>query len=96
MTSTSWEGALSAWIEARKFYPELAQRRGEQGTVMVRFTVKRDGQVVGVLLARSSGSNSLDKAAETILRGAQVPPFPAATSQRQITLTVPIRYILAQ
>jgi periplasmic protein TonB len=96
MIAPSWEGALSAWIEAHKFYPELAQQRGEQGTVTVRFTVMRDGQVVSVTLVRSSGSSSLDRAAETILRGAQVPPFPAAMSQPQISVTVPVRYILEQ
>lgn len=94
--SPSWEEALSAWIEAHKFYPELAQQRGEQGTVMVRFTVMRDGQVVGVTLVRSSGSGSLDRAAETILQGARVPPLPGAMSQPQITITVPVRYILEQ
>jgi periplasmic protein TonB len=94
--ASSWEGALSAWIEAHKFYPAIAQQRDEQGTVMLRFSVTRDGHVTAVVLARSSGSNILDAAAQSILRNAQVPSFPATMSQAEITLTIPIRYLLEQ
>jgi periplasmic protein TonB len=92
--SPSWEEALSDWINAHKFYPELAQQRGQQGTVSLRFTVQRDGHVIGVALTQSSGSSILDAAAERLLRDARVPPLPADISQPQITVTIPIRYLL--
>jgi len=87
---------LSAWIEAHKFYPQFAKQHGEQGTVFVRCTVMGDGQVVGVSLARSSGSSRLDTAAESVLSSAQVPQSAAGMSQPPITVIVPVRYVLEQ
>ncbi|MGB0133697.1 energy transducer TonB [Dokdonella sp.] len=47
----------------RPKYPIAAVRRGEQGTVLVRVSVGRDGLPTQVDVARSSGSRHLDKAA---------------------------------
>lgn len=60
----------------------------------MRFTVDRDGRVLSVELAQSSGSEILDNAAETLLRGARLPPFPPAVVQQQVSVTLPIRYAL--
>ncbi|SFN43843.1 energy transducer TonB [Dokdonella immobilis] len=50
-------------------YPLDARRRGEQGTVVLRVLVGRDGLPVEVDIARSSGSRQLDRAArEAVLR----------------------------
>jgi TonB family protein len=60
----------------------------------VRFTVARDGQVLDVQLASSSGYSRLDQAATGMLRGARLPPLPTAMPDTEITATVPIRYEL--
>ncbi|MCB1572173.1 MAG: energy transducer TonB, partial [Xanthomonadales bacterium] len=53
----------------RPKYPLEARRRGEQGTVVLRVLVGRDGLPVEVDIARSSGSRQLDRAArEAVLR----------------------------
>ena len=44
-------------------YPETARMRGEQGTVGLELAVGPDGRVMGVTVARSSGSPMLDAAA---------------------------------
>lgn len=50
-------------------YPLEARRRGEQGTVVLRVLVGRDGLPREVDIARSSGSRQLDRAArEAVLR----------------------------
>jgi protein TonB len=50
-------------------YPLEARRRGEQGTVVLRVLVGRDGLPLEVDIARSSGSRQLDRAArEAVLR----------------------------
>jgi periplasmic protein TonB len=85
---------LEAWLASHRIYPEEARRRGEQGTVTLRFTVQPSGRVVDVSVVRSSGSQLLDKAAEAMLRGAAVPPFDALMSQEPITTTVQIHYRL--
>ena len=92
--SPSWQGQLSAWLQAHKAYPEAARERGEQGTTAVRFTVARDGHVLAVGLARGSGSDLLDRAASAMLRDARVPPFPAAMPQAEVTVVVNLHYAL--
>ncbi|MFO1027621.1 MAG: energy transducer TonB [Acetobacteraceae bacterium] len=92
--AVDWQGRLSAWLLAHRSYPEAARRRGEQGTVVVRFTVNQDGAVSSVLLVRGSGSTALDDAALSMLRGARVPPFPPSMPQPSVTVSVPIRYTL--
>lgn len=64
--------------------------------MLVRFSVGRDGQVLAVVLVRSSGSTALDEAAQAMFRGARMPPFTADMSQAEMTVTVPIRYRLEQ
>ncbi|MBV9783984.1 MAG: energy transducer TonB [Acidisphaera sp.] len=86
---TAWRAALSAWLQAHKTYPQAARRNGEEGRAVVRFTVDRDGRVLDVELVGSSGSQSLDDAAQAMLRGAHLPP-----PVRQLTVTVPVRYRL--
>lgn len=91
----SWQQALGVWLTTHKVYPEEARRRGEDGRVVVRFTVERSGHVLDVELIRSSGSSRLDAATEAMLRGRQVPPFVASMTQDQVTVTVTIRYALS-
>jgi protein TonB len=90
----AWRQALGAWLAAHKTYPEQARRRGEEGTVAIRFTVNRAGRVLDVDVVRGSGSAVLDAAASTLLRGAALPPFVASMTQEQATVTVPLRYSL--
>ena len=92
--SPNWQGALAAWLEAHKTYPERARRRGEQGRGSVRFTVDRSGQVLDVAIVSSTGSPILDDAIERMLRGAHVPALPANMDEAQVTVTVQIRYAL--
>jgi protein TonB len=79
---------------AHKSYPDLARRRGQEGTVVVRFTVDRDGRVQDVSLVHSSGSDALDEAAQALLANARLPAFPPEMAMARQTLTVPIRYRL--
>ena len=50
-------------------YPRDARRRREQGTVLLRVLVGRDGMPIEIAIERSSGSRQLDRAArEAVLR----------------------------
>lgn len=92
--SSGWQSALAAWMQSHRTYPDEARRRAEEGTVLVRFTVARDGHILEVIMVRSSGSPMLDEAAQATFRNARLPPFPADMAQAQTTVTVPIRYRL--
>lgn len=92
--SAGWRSALANWLQSHRTYPDEARRRAEEGTVLVRFSVARDGHVLEVTLVRSSGSPTLDEAAQATFRNARMPPFTADMTQAQTTVTVPIRYRL--
>jgi periplasmic protein TonB len=92
--SRGWQSALGAWLQEHRTYPQAARQDNEQGRVVVRFTVDRNGHVADVELVTSSGSRILDDAAQAMLRGANVPPFPADMPQDRAVITVPLRYSL--
>jgi len=92
--STVWRQAIVAWLAAHKSYPEEARRRGEQGTIALRFTVERSGRVTNVAIVRGSGSSILDHAAESMLDSATMPAFPATMLQDRVEVNVQVRYAL--
>ncbi len=49
-------------------YPRLAQRRGDEGLVVLRVAVSMNGQPSSVVVLRSSGHDSLDDAATEAVR----------------------------
>jgi periplasmic protein TonB len=92
--SPAWLASVNDWLMAHRFYPEIARRRGRQGTVVVRFEVNRLGQVLNVNMLQGSGSDVLDQAAITLVRTASLPPFPPGMPAAQETVTVPVHYRL--
>ncbi len=92
--NADWQRALAAWLAAHKVYPDEARREGREGTVELRFTIDRWGRVQQVELVASAGSSVLDAAAESMLRGATLPPLPPTMPQDKVTMTVRIHYRL--
>ena len=90
----AWLAGVGAWLQAHRSYPQMARALGRQGTVVVQVTVDPSGHVVGFDLVRGSGSDSLDRAAEALMRNAQLPPFPPDMRLPRQSLTVPIHYQL--
>ena len=62
-------------IEAHRFYPLAARRRGYEGVVRVAFRVLRDGSVEGVRVVSPCRCEILNRAACKIVQSAA--PFPA-------------------
>jgi TonB family protein len=61
-------------IEAAKRYPKMARKMGIEGTAVVRFKLRPEGQVKAVEIIESSGSQILDKASlETVRDAAPLP-----------------------
>jgi len=63
-------------IEHHKVYPALARRLDMSGTVEVSYVLSRQGRLISVAIASSSGSKILDKAALQAVRTAVFPPIP--------------------
>jgi periplasmic protein TonB len=89
-----WQASVAGWLASRKTYPEEARQHGEEGRVVVRFTVDRSGHVIEVNIVGSSGSEQLDAATIALLRNASLPAFPPSMPQARITITTSVRYTL--
>jgi periplasmic protein TonB len=92
---SNWRHLVVARLQRAKRYPSSAESRREQGVVTLSFTVNRNGRVLGRRIVRSSGHSSLDgEVLAMVARAQPLPAFPAAMTQSQIHLTVPIRFSL--
>ncbi|MDR3524591.1 MAG: energy transducer TonB [Acetobacteraceae bacterium] len=91
----NWASLLQGKFERLKRYPRAAQLRRDEGTVLLRVVIDRDGTVLEAAVARSSGAASLDE--ETLLLARRVSPLPAPPAEmkgERITVTVPIKFEL--
>ncbi|MFH1658387.1 MAG: periplasmic protein TonB [Rhodocyclaceae bacterium] len=76
-------------------YPRVAAMRGWEGEVRLRLKVARKGNLLGVVLDRSSGFAVLDQHALAMLEAlASLPPLPEALEANEIQVVVPINYKL--
>jgi protein TonB len=94
--AADYQAMISAWLESHKHYPESARQRGEEGGVKLRFRVDRFGRVLGYRLLESTGYADLDAGIDQMMRGAQLPPFPAGMTQSQIEIQVKLRFNLTR
>src|SRR5436190_1621409 len=96
VVSGNYRGALSAWLESHKRYPETARARGEEGRAVLRFRVDRSGRVLHYAIVGSTGYADLDAAIETMMRGATLPPFPADMTASDVEVSVTVRFALTR
>jgi protein TonB len=75
-------------------YPQLARRRGLQGTVMLMVLVNRSGKVNDVRVFTSSGHRILDKSAVASVRKWQFEPATRGGKPVRMWVRVPIRFEL--
>ncbi len=87
---TLLEGRLLKTLQERTRYPKAARRRGLEGTVLLSFEV-RDGKIVSLRVAKSSGAALLDRAA---LRSAGSLKGTMLDKSSSLTLQVPVVYRL--
>ena len=91
----AYKGLVFQRLERYKRYPRFAERSGLSGRVMLRFTVRRDGEVIESEILDLVGHKSFgDAAIRALKRVGQLPPFPSEIRRRQITMDVPIVYQL--
>ena len=90
----SWAAYVEDWrrrVESigNRHYPAEARARGLYGSLELVVTLRDNGELMDVRIARSSGSPLLDQAAIDIVRmGAPYPPFPARLAQEYSSLQV--------
>jgi TonB family protein len=87
---------LYKFIAKNLIYPAEALENGEEGTVVVRFTVKKDGSITEISIARSR-SRALDLEALRVLK--MMPKWtPAYNNGREVNCyyTLPIKFKLEE
>jgi TonB family protein len=88
-----WRNALSRWVAEHAYYPEQAQRDGDEGDVRVHVFADHNGRVREVELIGKSGSMWLDLALQSMFRDAHIPPLPTPGSE-PIDFDFTMHYIL--
>jgi periplasmic protein TonB len=77
-------------------YPPAAVRAGQQGTVMLRVMVKRDGLPTRVEIEKSSGSRALDTAAQDAVWSWRFVPARQGTDPIESWVMVPVVFRLKE
>ena len=89
----SYLGFIFESLESHKHYPRAAERRGLSGHVVLRFTVRWDGEVLNPEVVKVTGHDSFgDAAKQALKRVGQLPPFPSDIRRRELLVEVPINY----
>lgn len=86
------------WQVIRKLSQQRFQSKSrepsEQGVVVTRLTLARDGRLLDVALARSSGFPDLDRGVmETVRQASPFAPLPPDIAADRFTILVPISYV---
>lgn len=82
-------------IEAHKYYPRMAKKMRQVGTVKVRFTLLPDGALEDAAVVVPCRYKRLNKAAlQTLERVGRFPPIPEKLGVSKLSICVPIRYSL--
>lgn len=89
----SYLGSIFQSMEDLKRYPSNAASSGLSGRVVLRFTVRWDGEIIDPQITEVSGHESFGNAAlQTLKRVGQLPPFPDEIRRRELLVEVPITY----
>lgn len=89
--------AESLWrrVAELKRYPNTARMNGQEGKVILKATIRADGQLADVFVQKSSGYSALDAAAIEAVKLACPLHMKQAIGKPQIVVSLPIVYSLA-
>ncbi len=91
----SWKRRLALHLQRNKRYPPEAHSKREHGIVKVSFVVDRQGNIMSSTIAKSSGSDALDRETLALLQRAQpLPTPPSDVGGTQFAFSVPILFEL--
>jgi periplasmic protein TonB len=86
---------LRRFIDLRKTYPSLARKMRQEGQVIVRFEVLRDGKFTNIELTTPSQHERLNAAARELIASVNVyKPLPVSIASERLLVTVPLTYSL--
>jgi len=87
--------AVMRQLHRHKKYPRELKKAKIEGTVVIQFTIDRDGRLIASDVKRSSGHPELDRAAMDMLaRADPLPAIPDFMSRDELALAIPVEYSL--
>lgn len=92
-----YESKLLAWLEKHKKYPNIARRRGQQGTVILEFSMNAKGELISHKIVQASKHAALNDAVEKMIkRSSPLPAVPKAlrSFKTVYSYTIPINFTL--
>jgi protein TonB len=89
---TLWFNTFKNEVYRNWIPPQVAQFGGARGHVDFEFTVERDGSMSALRMLKSSGTPSLDKAAEFALTSSRFLPLPDDYGPPRVTMQVAFFY----
>jgi TonB family protein len=72
----SYAALVVAEFNRRKVYPDSARQTRQEGTASLSFAIGASGQVINYRITRSTGSDALDRAIDSMMKTARPPPPP--------------------
>ncbi|MEZ5763896.1 MAG: TonB family protein [Xanthobacteraceae bacterium] len=89
----TWQKELVAHFDKHKKYP--SDRSGKAAKIVIAFELDRMGRVVGASIANSSGDESFDAAALSMVqRASPVPPPPPLIADEGLAFSLPVMFRL--
>lgn len=90
---SAYKAELRAMIDKNKFYPVLSKRLGQTGTVVIAFTLLKDGNIVDIRIAKPSQYDRLnDSALEAVKKVERFKPLPQEVADGKMDITVPVNF----
>ncbi|CCQ89402.1 hypothetical protein NITGR_1040020 [Nitrospina gracilis 3/211] len=82
-------------IAGHQVYPDVARQRGVEGRTVVAFKLARNGNLVHVTVAQSSGFDVLDEAAMKAIRdGSPYAAIPAKLGNDSLSFQLPVSFFI--
>ncbi len=87
--------AIMRQLNRYKTYPRALKKARVEGTVVLEFTIDRDGRLLASAVKQGSGSTELDLAAmEMLARANPLPAIPDFMQRDELALAIPVEYSL--
>ena len=91
----NYYATLMDWLNRKRKYPPEAKKARQQGVVVVKFTIDRQGNVLDAVIKKSSGHALLDQETLNLMRRASpLPAIPDSLGKDRLTISLPIEYSL--
>jgi len=94
-SSANHFSTASYLINPKPIYPPEARRKKQEGLVILKVVISKEGKAESVNVEESSGCKLLDESASAAVKGWQFVPGRAGDEAIESTIKVPVRFRLA-